>query len=218
MDIAEVQASPRQAGTSRVARRLRKQALVPAVLYGRQQDNVLLSLHRDELENLIRAHTSVVQVVCEGQTDAAQIRDVQYDALGDRVLHVDFVRISLTEIVTVSVPVEPHGEPPGVTAGGLLELRMHELEVECLPIAIPEKVRIEVGALEITDDLRVGQIEFPEGVTPTADPEAVVAVVSPPVGEEEEEEEEGLLGEITAEPEIIGRVAGEEEPEAEGEG
>ncbi len=217
MDIAEVQASPREAGNSRVARRLRKQALVPAVLYGRKQGNVLLSLHRDEIEKLIRAHTAIVQVVRDGQSDSTQIREVQYDALGDHVLHVDFLRISLTEVVTVSVPVETHGDAPGVAAGGLLELRMHELEVECLPTAIPEMLRVEVGMLEIADGVRVAQVEFPEGVTPTADPDAVVVVVSPPVGEEEEEEEEGLLGGAAAEPEVIGRVAGEEEAEAETE-
>ncbi len=215
MDIAEVQASPREAGSSSVARRLRKQALVPAVLYGRKQGNVLLSLHRDEIEKLIHAHTAIVQVIWDGQSDSTQIRDVQYDALGDHVLHVDFLRISLTELVTVSVPVETHGDAPGVAAGGLLELRLHELEVTCLPTAIPERLRVEVGMLEIADDLRVGQVEFPEGVTPTADADAVVVVVSPPVGEEEEEEEEGLLGEAAAEPEVIGRVAGEEEAETE---
>ena len=152
MDIAEIQASPREANGSRACGRLRRQGLVPAVLYGHGDSNVDLSLSRDEIEGLIQSHTSVLQVAWDGQSDAAQVREVQYDALGDRIMHVDFMRISLTETITVSVPVEVHGEAVGLAAGGVQELRLHEIEVECLPGNIPADIEVSVLELGIGDE------------------------------------------------------------------
>ncbi|MCK4375361.1 MAG: 50S ribosomal protein L25 [Candidatus Brocadiae bacterium] len=213
MDIEEIQARPRDARGRRACRRLRRQGLVPAVIYGRGRPNVLLNVRLSDVEKIVKARTFIVQVSWDGQRESAQIRELQYDALGDQVVHVDFVRISLTETVTVSVPVEPHGEAAGVAEGGMLDLRAHELDVECLPTAIPEKLRIEVAHLGIGDDVRVRDIAFPEGVEPVAEPDLLVAVVAPPA-EVLEEEAEVLPEEAIAEPEVISRQA--DEGEAEG--
>ncbi len=218
MDIEEIQARPRDARGRRACRRLRRQGLVPAVIYGRGQPNVLLNVRLSDVEKIVKARTFIVQVSWDGQRESAQIRELQYDALGDQVMHVDFVRISLTETVTVSVPVEPHGEAAGVAEGGVLDLREHELDVECLPTAIPEKLRVEVAHLGIGDDVRVRDIAFPEGVEPIAEPDLLVAVLAPPA-EVLEEEAEVLPEEAIAEPEVISRQADEGEveggPEAE---
>lgn len=213
MDILQVEARPREERGGRECRRLRKLGLVPAVLYGRKQPNVLLSVSRGAMEKLLAARAFIVQVNWDGQQETAQVKEVQLDALGDMIEHVDFMRISLTETIAVSVRVEAHGEPAGLAEGGVLTVREHELEVECLPTAIPEKIRIEVAQLGIGDDLRVGEIQFPEGVRPTADPDMVVAAVVMPT-ELPAEETEGLPEEGVAEPEVIGRPAKEE---AEGE-
>jgi large subunit ribosomal protein L25 len=212
MDIAEVQARPREARGSRACRRLRRQGLVPAVLYGRGEPNLLLTVRQHDLEHLLAERAFIVMVNWDGQQETAQLKDIQYDALGDTVVHADFVRISLTESVVVSVPVETHGEARGVTEGGVLDLREHTLEVECLPSAIPENIRVEIAELEIGDDLRISDIAFPEGVAPVAEPDAVVVVISPPA-EVEEEEVEGIPEELVAEPEVIGREAPEEAEE-----
>lgn len=214
MDIAEIEARPRQERGSRACQRVRKQGLVPAVIYGHGQPNVLLCLRRSSVEQLLEKRTFIVQVNWGGKRESAQIREIQYDALGDEVVHVDFVRISLSEAVTVSVPVESHGEAVGVVEGGMLDLREHQLEVECLPTAIPEQIRVEVSQLGIGDGLRVRDIQFPEGVKPIADADMVVVVIAPPA-EVVEEEAEVLPEEIAAEPEVIGREAGREEPEQE---
>lgn len=218
MDIEEIQARPRDARGRRACRRLRRQGLVPAVIYGRGQPNVLLNVRLSDVEKIVKARTFIVQVSWDGQRESAQIRELQYDALGDQVMHVDFVRISLTETVTVSVPVEPHGEAAGVAEGGVLDLREHELDVECLPTAIPEKLRVEVAHLGIGDDVRVRDIAFPEGVEPVAEPDLLVAVLAPPA-EVLEEEAEVLPEEAIAQPEVISRQAAEGEaeggPEAE---
>jgi large subunit ribosomal protein L25 len=218
MDILEIEAKPRDARGTVACNRLRRQDLVPAVLYGHGESNVLLSMKRRELEHVIEGHNFIVCIAWDGQQDNAQVREIQYDALGDHIVHVDFMRISLTETVTVSVPVETHGDAAGVAEGGILDVIMHELEIECLPTAIPESIRVEVAELGIADSLRVADISLPEGVTATADPEAVVVNVAPPA--EEEEEEVAGLAEEGLEPEVIGREEGEEEeakPEEEEE-
>ena len=217
MDIAQVEARPRQERGSRPCRRLRKQGLVPAVICGHGQPNVLLTVRRASLEDLLAERAMIVQVNWDGEQESAQIKEVQYDALGDDIVHVDFVRISLTEAVTVSVPVEPHGDAVGVEQGGMLDLRQHELEVECLPTAIPEKLRVEIAELDIGDILRVSDVEFPEGVRPTAHPETVVLTIVRPA-EVVEEEPEVPPEEIAAEPELIGREAAEAGPEEGAEG
>lgn len=215
MDILEVEAKPREARGSVACNRLRKQDLVPAVLYGHGEPNVLLSMKRRALEHLIEDHNFIVCLAWDGQRDNAQMKEIQYDALGDHVVHVDFMRISLTETVTVSVPIETHGEAAGVADGGIVDLVMHEIEIECLPTAIPEKLRVEIAELGIGDSLRVADLVLPEGVTAAEEPEAVVVNVAPPA--EEEEEEVAGLAEEGLEPELIGREAGEAEEEGEQE-
>jgi len=213
MEIAEISAQPRETHGGRACRRLRRQDLVPAVMYGQNEPNVLLSLQQRDVEHLIHEHAYVVRVNWDGRSEPAQIKDMQYDALGDDVLHVDLMRISLTETVVVEVPLTPHGEPAGVEDGGTLDLVVRQLEVECLPTAIPESIRIEVAQMGIGDVLHVADIALPEGVKALAEPEMTVATVVPPQ-EELEEEAEPLAGEMSAEPKVIGREteggAGEE--------
>jgi large subunit ribosomal protein L25 len=214
MQIAEIEARPREGHGSRACRRLRKNDLLPAVIYGRGEANVLLSVRRSDVEKLMASRAFIVQVNWNGQRENAQLKEVQYDALGDDILHVDFVRISLTEMVTVSVPIQPHGRAAGVAEGGTLEILVHELQVECLPMAIPDRLRVEVTHLGLGSDLRVADVQFPEGVRPLDAPDTVVLSVVAPQ-ELPEEEVAPAVEQAAAEPEVIGRKA--EGPEAEEE-
>ena len=219
MAVVELQAWPREERGSRPSRRLRRQGLVPAVLYGRGEPNVLLKLQEQDLFELLTTHTSVVELQWDSTTQPAQVKELQVDRLEDRVLHADFVRISLSEKIEVSVPLETVGEAPGVEEGGVLEMQMREVDVECLPQAIPESIEVDVSELEMGDSLLIRDLDWPEGVTPLNDPTRVsVGVVSPTEIEEEEEEEPE---EMFAEPEVIGEEEEEEEllegEEAEGE-
>jgi len=213
MDIAEITAQPRQARGSVACRRLRRQGLVPAVLYGHGGENIALSLDRREIEKQLAAHNLILNVRWDESSENVQVKELQYDNLGDHVIHVDLVRISMSEVITVAVPVEVQGEPRGVTdEGGVLETQMFEIEVECLPTAIPDAIRVDVAELGLHDALTVGDLAFPEGVRPTAEPETPVVVVTPPTQEIEEEAE---VAEAAAEPEVIGRPAEEGEGETE---
>ncbi len=214
MELTQIPALPRKVRGSRACRRLRREGRVPVIMYGRQQGNSLLSISLEDAEFLVREHAYIVELQLDGESENAQIREIQYDALGDDILHLDMVRISLTETITVSVPVDVHGEPEGLEEGGTLDIELHELEVECLPTNIPENIRVEVAHLGIGDTVRVSDAEIPDGVTCLEDPEAPIASVVPPQ-QEAEEPEELLETEILAEPEVIGREEEEEEEEPE---
>jgi large subunit ribosomal protein L25 len=211
MEVHEITARPRQANGTRACRRLRKQELVPAVLYGHGQDNVMLALPNEAILKALHERALVLKVVWDGREDTAQIKEVQYDAVGDNLLHVDLARISLTEKLTVTVPVKTHGEPRGVVEGGVLELLEFELEVECLPTDIPENIRVEISGLGMGESLTVADLVFPEGVMPTGEPDMVVVSVVEPAAEVEEAQV--APEQLMAEPKVIGREAKVEEEE-----
>ncbi len=210
MQVHDIEARPREGRGSRACRRLRRQDLVPAVMYGHGEPSVLLTLRAHDVEELLDERAMILKVVWDGQEETAQLKDVQFDALGDEVLHVDLARISLTEKIRVSVPVETHGDAPGEEEGGILEMVQYGLEVECLPTEIPDSITVEVSELGIGDNLTVGDLGFPAGVVPVADADLVVVTVVPPP---EEEEEEAAPEDLLAEPELIGREEEEEEEE-----
>jgi large subunit ribosomal protein L25 len=215
MEVLEIAAQPRDVNGTRACRRLRKRELVPAVLYGHGEPNVMLALPAGAIEQAIADRALVLKVVWDGREDTAQIKEVQYDAVGDGLLHVDLARISLTEKLTVTVPVKTHGEARGVTEGGVLELIEFELEVECLPTDIPENIRVEVADLGIGGSLTIADLVFPEGVVPLGEPDAVVVSVVEPI--EEPAEAEVAPEQLITEPEVIGREAKPEEAEEEAE-
>lgn len=209
MAVLKLKAWPREERGTRACRRLRRQGLTPAVLYGRNKPNLLMTVREMDLEELMAQHTSIVRLAWDGQEQPAQIKEIQFDELEDRIIHADFARISLTEKIEVSVPIETHGDPVGVREGGVMEVQSHTVEVECLPEAIPDHVLVEVEELEIGDALRVEDVEFPGGITPLSNPETVLVAIVPPTEEPEEEEE--LLEEVVTEPELISREPEEEE-------
>jgi len=205
MEIPQVEASPREVSGSRACRRLRRQGLAPAVLYGRGGPNVLLTLHKETVAELVERRELIVQVSWDGRLEDAQITEVQYDAFGDEILHVDLTRISLSESVEVAVAVATRGEAPGVSEGGVLEIVQHELRIQCLPSAIPEKITVDISGLNIADNLTVADLDLPPGVSVVAGGETVILTVLPP--SEVEEEAELAPEELLLEPERIGAEA-----------
>jgi len=207
MAVFEMKAWPREERGSRACRRLRRQALVPAILYGRHKPNVLLAMREADLHAMLEEHAFIVRLMWDGQEESAQLKELQVDQMGDQILHADFARISLAEKVRVSAAIQVRGEAPGVALGGALEMQLHEIEVECLPGAIPDALFADVSGLGIGDVLRVQDMSFPPEVTPVAEPQTVILGVVPPTEVPEEEAAE----EILAEPELIRREAEEAE-------
>src|SRR5262245_54793230 len=169
-------------GTQR-AKRLRRQGLIPAVVYGHKEATVAVSLNKDDLVKAVRHGVRVVDLKTDGQTEKAFIKEVQWDHLGHDILHVDFARVSEGERITVTVPLEIRGTAPGVTAGGLLDQPLHTLHVECPALSVPDSIRVNINELQLGGVIHVRDLKLPPGVTAVSDPDVVVIHVTAPVAE-----------------------------------
>ncbi len=205
-------AKKREAQGTRACRRLRAAGDVPAILYGHKEEPVMLQVPYEELEAALRHHSRMIELHMGRKNEQALLKDVQYDALGQELVHADFLRVAMDEAITIEVPIELRGSPKEEHA--VLQQTLDNIELECLPGDIPESIVGHVGDLRIGDALHVSDLTVPPKVRFLTDPETVVASVTPAraeAAEEELEEAEAALGAAAAEPELIGR----EEEQAE---
>ncbi|MBN1503665.1 MAG: 50S ribosomal protein L25, partial [Candidatus Eisenbacteria bacterium] len=214
MAIVVLQGKVRTDAGKGVARKSRMRGNIPGIMYGEGEPSVAFEAKKDDFLALIHTVSGenvVVDLKLEGDASdrKAIIREIQRDPLSGRILHFDLQHISLTEKVTVDVPIVVVGVPTGVKDfGGILEHILREVRVECLPTEIPPKVEIDVTSLKIGDSVHVGDLVM-QNVTILMDPERPVVTVVPPTAEEVPAE---AAAPEVAEPELIGK-----EKEAEGE-
>ena len=202
---------------------LRLKGQLPAVVYGEKQDPIVCSVDRKELEVILQdqGRNALVSLdLPDGQSqDTTIIKEIQHHPLKGEMQHVDFHRISLTEKIIVEVAVEAEGNPVGVrTEGGILEHMLYEVEVECLPTDIPDKVVFDVTEMSIGDTIHVSDLVAEGNVEIVTESDRSVFVVVPPAVAqvaEDEEEEEALEEEEMQEPEVIERGKRDEEEEEE---
>ena len=190
-------------------KKLRRAGFIPAILYGHGQENVNLALQAEAMALALRHGSRFVNLTGE-VTDSALIRDLQWDTYGLEVLHVDFARVSQDERIHLKVHLELKGQAQGAKDGGVVQQVIHEIEIECTPTSIPEKIFVNVNNLTMGGHITAGEITLPAGinlVSPAAD-EIVVQCVKPL------EMEEGAAAGDGNEPELI-RKAKEEGDEAE---
>ena len=216
---------------TRETKRLRKQGLIPGVLYGRGAP-VAISVTEPELRRALTGagglHSILdVEIDGTGAAHASILKDYQVDKVRGGVTHVDLQEVRLDRAITASVTVHLIGGEiaPGVKEGGVLSQPLREMNVEALPLEVPEHIDLDVSGMSIGDNLRIADVHVPEGVTLLDDPETVVATLTAPtrVVEPEPEEVEGEEGEEGAEPAAEGEEAAEgdalaEQPEAEASG
>lgn len=198
--------------------RLRKAGRLPAVIYGHKKDPVHVTCDYKQLYDLVSQHARVVEVHHDGAKESCLIKDVQWDHLGARLVHLDFARVDLNERVKVDVQVNFTGEAVGLKeAGAFIEYPVTSIEVECLVTEIPESLTADVSHLAVGDTLTVKDLALPPGVTAVTDGDVVLASVS--LAAEEEVLAPAAPGEEgAAEPEVIGRKPAEgEEEDAEQE-
>ena len=207
-----------ETGKTRV-KELRGRDMVPAVVYKKGKDSLNIKVNTRNLFQVL--HTTagenvLITLKIKGEKGHKEktciVKEVQKHPVKENILHVDLKEISLTEKIKVKVPVHPHGEPEGVVADeGVLDHVLWEIEVECLPAEIPEKIEIEVAHMKIGDTVYVKDLVVPPAVKVLSDPELTVLSISPPA--KEEVVEEAVEGEETAEPEVISKGKKEEEEE-----
>jgi len=208
-ETIELVAQPRTVRGSHSARKLRKKGQVPAVVYGHGEGTASVLLSGEEVEKAIRHGARVVDLKTDGKVQKALIRDVQWDHLGKVLLHLDFARVSESDRVVVTVPLQVRGQAPGVTAGGLIDQPLHSLSVECGALNVPEFIRVNIGELQIGSAIHVRDLALPEGVKVMSDTDAIVVAVKAP--EAEAAAPGSPEAAATAEPEVIGRKAAAEE-------
>jgi large subunit ribosomal protein L25 len=142
-----------------------------------------VSVPADELDRLIRVqHARVLNLQLDGKTETVLVRDLQWDHLGRVLLHVDFARVSASDRVRVTVPVELRNTPKA-TGGGVLDQPLHTLHIECSPVQIPEAIRIDITGLTLGAPIHVHELGLPEGVTVLESPELVVVQLKLPGAE-----------------------------------
>jgi len=219
MAIAVLQAKIRTGAGKGVARKSRMRGNIPGVIYGEGETSIPFEARQDDFQALIHTVSGenvIVDLKLEGDTSdrKAIIREIQRDPLKGTIRHFDLQHISLTEKVTVDVPIVVVGVPAGVKDfGGILEFILREVKVECLPTEIPPKVEIDVTSLKIGDSIHVSDLVV-EKVTVLTDRERPVVTVVPPAAEEVPVEAAAAAPEV-AEPELIGKEKEAEEGEAE---
>ena len=216
----EVDARPER-GT-RATRRLRREGIVPGVVYGGtgQEDAVSFKVNARVLRHVLVDGSALIDLKVDGKTLPVIVKDRQLDPVRDEIIHIDLLEVRLDEKIQTQVGVHIEGveEAPGVKEGGVLEHVTHQITIEALPTAIPDSIPADVSGMSIGDTLQLSAVAPPEGVAfalgegVDAD-EVTIATLSPPRVEEEPEpeveEEAELVGEEGEVPE------GEEAPEGE---
>lgn len=187
-------------------RRLRRTGHVPAVLYGHGEGSVHLTIPSSEVAALVRHHGRTVKLSGAVEEDAF-VKDVQWDPLGIEVLHLDFFRVSLDEVVEVEVPVVIHGEAPGTGEGGVVTEVVHEITILCPAGKVPTEVDLSVNQMHLGDQLTAADVSLPEGASLVTAADTVLVTVT-----EAQTPPEAIEG-VTppGEPEMIGKGVPEEE-------
>ncbi len=217
-NVLEVQ---KREETGKIAtRRLRRNGLTPGVIYGKNIKKAIpLSFKVDELKKMLKNSGKGLNLVIKFRSEdpelndkLAMVKDYAIDPLSREVQHVDFWEVSLATRTRVKVHVELTGKPVGVTMGGILDHITREIEVECLPADIPDKITVDVTGLRIGHSIHVKDIKLKEGIKILTDPETTIAAIS---AVKEEVAPAAPAGE-TLEPEVI-KKGKEEVPEEEEE-
>lgn len=222
MADVKLAADKRSERGTRPAKRLRRVGLVPAVVYGLEDETVAVTVSARELGHILGGEAGVntlINLQVDGSEQLTLARQIQRDPIRGDLVHVDFVRIRRDVAVEAEVPVQIVGEAPGTKEGGIVEQQLFSLRISAKPADIPSVIEVDVSGLDLNDQIRFEDLRLPAGVETEYEPdELVVQVIVPRVVEEPVEEEEELAeGEELPEAEAA-EAAGGEAPAREAEG
>ncbi|HEY6552741.1 MAG TPA: 50S ribosomal protein L25 [Vicinamibacteria bacterium] len=203
-------------------RRLRVKGLIPGVVYGSKKETLPVAVSPKDIGTVLKSasgENTLFDLELLGGRRKVILKEFQREPLKGRLLHVDFYEVALDKVIEVKVHIEIVGVPVGVkTQGGILDFVTRELEIECLPTEIPDKIAVDVTALELGKHLRVSDLQIPGKVTVLTEPGVVVVHVVAPRAEEVAAPVEAVAGaDAAGEPEVIKKGKGEGEAEAEKE-
>ncbi|MGZ7030684.1 MAG: 50S ribosomal protein L25 [Thermoanaerobaculia bacterium] len=219
--MAEVtlEVSRREATGKGVATKLRQQGKIPAVVYGGHREPVAITVDRKAVSELVQKGEHgirsifLLKMAGTDQQRHAMIKEVQINPISRKMIHIDFVRVIMDEVVRVTVPVHLNGTPEGVKEGGILDWQVRDLHVECLPGSIPDAIEVDISSLGMHKYLRISDLTLPDGVKVFDDAERVVVGVTHARAEIVEEVAPTDVTAVPAEPEVIKKGKTDEEEE-----
>jgi large subunit ribosomal protein L25 len=207
-----LKAEIREQTGSKAVQKVRKQGRIPAIVYGHNQEPVAISLDAHNFVERLHHGQRLMDVQIGKKKEKIIVKDLQYDYLGKDIIHADLMRVSVTEMVKVTVPIELKGTAKGTHEGGIIEEHADHLEIECRATDIPETIVVWVKEVSVGDALHAGDIELPDGVKLLSSPETLVVtchlVAAAKTTEEVEEE-------MPVAPEVISEAKEAEEEEKE---
>ena len=188
MDTLEIQVEARDKQRKRDARRLLRDGKIPAILYGPKMTTVTLALDKKEFSRRVAGlqGSHLVRMKSASATLAekvALVKDMQFHPISGEVIHADFYEVDLSAKIQVHVPLHFVGKAVGIVNGGVLQPILREIEVECLPLDIPEFFDVDVSALDIGDSVHIEDLHMPEGVVSMAEDNLALVTVVPPTVE-----------------------------------
>lgn len=189
METLEVHVETREIGSKRQARRLRREGKIPGILYGPKTQAVPLELNKKEFSSRVAGLEGSHLVRLQSESTAlankvALVKEMQFHPITGEVVHTDLYEVDLNARIQVRVPLHFVGKAVGVVRGGILQPIAREIEVECLPLDIPEFFNVEVGELDIGDSIHIGNLPMPEGVRVVDESNFALVAVVPPTVEE----------------------------------
>lgn len=205
-------AKKREASGTKACRALRESGEVPAILYGHKEEALPIQVPYGELVSAMRHRSRILELRLGRKKESVLLKEIQYDALGDRMVHADLLRVAMDEVVELRVEIVLKGTPKVEHA--VLQQTLDAVEVECLPANIPESFVLNVAGLKIDESRHVRDLVVPEGVKILTDPEVIFATLTTIIEEvvaAAPAPEEGA----GVEPEVIGRKLEAEEGEEE---
>jgi len=212
MSSSKLKISSRQDTGTVACRRLRTQGLVPGVIYGHQQDALPVSISEHDLGLLLTHGARLLDISLDKKPEKALVKEVQYDHLGVRIIHVDLIRVSLDEKIQLEIPIELRGSVEASShGGGVVEQLLNNVQIECLASNIPDGIQLQIGKLTLGDEIRVKDLSLPPEVTVLSDPETLVVTVRAVAAEESAEAAEEGEAPASDEPEVIGKADEEQE-------
>lgn len=177
-----LKAETRQRTGSGVLKQMRREGYLPSVVYGRGQENLNIKVHAKTLKDMLALSASesiLVDLEIDGEApQTAFLQATQHNALSGDLVHADFLAVTDDMKISANIPIELHGEPVGVRAGGILEQLIRDLEISCSPKDLPEIIHADVSEIGVGESITVGNLELPEGVSATLPDNVLVAIVN----------------------------------------
>lgn len=165
---------------SNACKRIRNEGDIPGVLYGEKKEAVHIQFSNDDFVTYQQQKDPILSLEMDDKKQEAIVQKVQYDSLGDDVVHVDFLRITSDKEINVPVNITFKGTPKGVQLGGLTNIRLKKLNVTCLPNNIPNEIVVNISGLDVSQQLRVKDLEKSDNYKISNHPEVMIVIVRPP--------------------------------------